>query len=686
MDKKEILKKFNDLGLHIIRLKPDDKRPAEKWGEAPKHTLKELYDYSEYGANFGAVLGDKSNGIVVIDLDQAQLYHQYFKDVDTLVVKTPKKGYHIYLQTEKDQRKIPSYLFKPIDLQANKSYVVIPPSSINGNNYEIIKDRPIKHVKDPEVFLRDRLSDIVFKKSVDCIDLAERELGKPVVDSSNYVQYLCPFHNDTDTPSLTVYEDGFKCFGCGWHGDAQSFLLKLGKQADEVFEYLDEHGVDLTDDELKLQTKRQKQLQLLTEMIKQKYPLCTDAVTSKAYVYFPPKNIWREIQSDGFFKQLVFETTGHPVLDDEVDIIVQYIFNPIREDSDWVAFDNGLVNVETGEFVDPTDEIFTTCHIKYNYNEEAYSGFFEDSLREILVDDKDGDSKLDFFYEMVGYFFTGHNGYNKMFFLTGSGANGKSTLMAIIRKIFEGYTTSQQLQELHKDFGLQPLIGKKINIVYDLSNRALTDIGTLKAITGEDEVTINIKNAPQVSMKLPTKIIATGNVLPEITEQTYAFYRRVVHLELTNTFKNPDVNIIRKLLEDKEGMEAFIFKAINSYQKVKERGWSIDESIESVTDSYKKLSDPIGWATDRLFEIGDDDDYITSDSIYSSIKKELEDNGVAIPKRSQKYFKNIKEDIGAESIRKNIEGRQVRVWVGVKYKHIPKGMAKMMGLDDYGDI
>jgi hypothetical protein len=39
----------------------------------------------------------------------------------------------------------------------------------------------------------------------------------------------------------------------------------------------------------------------------QKYPMCTDAVTSRSYVYFPPKNIWKEIKVDGFFKQLIYE-------------------------------------------------------------------------------------------------------------------------------------------------------------------------------------------------------------------------------------------------------------------------------------------------------------------------------------------------------------------------------------------
>jgi len=36
----------------------------------------------------------------------------------------------------------------------------------------------------------------------------------------------CPFHQDRN-PSLHIYQDGFKCFGCGEHGDSVDFVAKL---------------------------------------------------------------------------------------------------------------------------------------------------------------------------------------------------------------------------------------------------------------------------------------------------------------------------------------------------------------------------------------------------------------------------------------------------------------------------
>ncbi|MCE7699704.1 MAG: bifunctional DNA primase/polymerase [Methanobacterium paludis] len=176
MEREQILKKFYDLGFDIIRLKGNDKRPTETWKESRNYTFDQL---NKWKGNFGVALGSRSNNYVVVDLDQPELF-DYFQDVETLVVKTPNKGYHLYFESSIPQKKIPSFLFKPIDLQGEGSYVVVPPSEINGKSYEIIKDYPILKVKDVEKFAHDHLKEIVFKKVVDCRDLTRDFWESPV--------------------------------------------------------------------------------------------------------------------------------------------------------------------------------------------------------------------------------------------------------------------------------------------------------------------------------------------------------------------------------------------------------------------------------------------------------------------------------------------------------------------------
>ena len=37
----------------------------------------------------------------------------------------------------------------------------------------------------------------------------------------------CPFHGADKHPSMKVFKDGFKCFGCGKHGDIFSFVQEI---------------------------------------------------------------------------------------------------------------------------------------------------------------------------------------------------------------------------------------------------------------------------------------------------------------------------------------------------------------------------------------------------------------------------------------------------------------------------
>src|SRR6185437_6015632 len=56
--------------------------------------------------------------------------------------------------------------------------------------------------------------------------------------SGGQLKGLCCFHPDK-TPSLTVYDDHFHCFGCGAHGDAISFVMQAeGVEFKEAIERL----------------------------------------------------------------------------------------------------------------------------------------------------------------------------------------------------------------------------------------------------------------------------------------------------------------------------------------------------------------------------------------------------------------------------------------------------------------
>jgi DNA primase len=64
------------------------------------------------------------------------------------------------------------------------------------------------------------------KESTDCRHLIERDLGRPHGSTTGKsLQWHCPLHNETKGYSLTVWADGWKCWGkCAIEGDAIKWL------------------------------------------------------------------------------------------------------------------------------------------------------------------------------------------------------------------------------------------------------------------------------------------------------------------------------------------------------------------------------------------------------------------------------------------------------------------------------
>ena len=51
-------------------------------------------------------------------------------------------------------------------------------------------------------------------------------LGEIKNHSYGYDQYFCPFHSDGSSPSFTVYNDHFYCFGCQKKGSIIDFVME----------------------------------------------------------------------------------------------------------------------------------------------------------------------------------------------------------------------------------------------------------------------------------------------------------------------------------------------------------------------------------------------------------------------------------------------------------------------------
>ena len=148
---KDFLSQYYLWEFNIIPLRNKSKIPAVPWKEfqVRKFPEKELKKYLGETENFAVVTGAISNNLVVLDFDIPNLFENFRTEYSslvssTLVVRTGRKGYHIYFRTPEP---IHSYLGgkdRKIDIKGEGGYVVLPPAihPDTGQRYEIVNNHP----------------------------------------------------------------------------------------------------------------------------------------------------------------------------------------------------------------------------------------------------------------------------------------------------------------------------------------------------------------------------------------------------------------------------------------------------------------------------------------------------------------------------------------------------------------
>lgn len=137
---------FQRRGVSIIPIEKGGKKPLIKWLEyAEKPATKEKVEewFKDKDINIAMVCG-KVSSYTVIDLDKKDdrdllAYAKELGFPETITVKTPGGGYHLYYQYN-PYWKTGVRVFDLVDVRNDSSYVLLPPSeNEKGVKYELIK-------------------------------------------------------------------------------------------------------------------------------------------------------------------------------------------------------------------------------------------------------------------------------------------------------------------------------------------------------------------------------------------------------------------------------------------------------------------------------------------------------------------------------------------------------------------
>ena len=152
MNTKERVEKYLQWGYNVLPAKDGAKYPVKGWQkyQSERYPREEIEEWLNHGkGNWVVVCGKISGNLLVLDFDEPKIYEEFKRKIepkllDTFMVKTGKKGYHIHYRT---QEPVNSTKMGKVDILGEGKLAVLPPSihPETGQRYEVINDRePLK--------------------------------------------------------------------------------------------------------------------------------------------------------------------------------------------------------------------------------------------------------------------------------------------------------------------------------------------------------------------------------------------------------------------------------------------------------------------------------------------------------------------------------------------------------------
>ena len=199
-----------------------------------------------------------------------------------------------------------------------------------------------------------------------------------------------------------------------------------------------------------------------------------------------------------------------------------------------VNLENGLLNVKTRELLPHTPAFLSTVRVPITYDPQAKCPTIQEFLGAIL---RPEDMKV--ILEFFGYILIPDYSIPVVLILLGAGSNGKTQLERLLGEfIGEQNYVSVSLQDLENNpFAVASLPGKLLNMQGDLSSQWLSGLGMLKQLSGQDPITANRKYRDPIKFFNVARLVFASNKPPQLPEDTLAVWRRILPINLPNTFQ-----------------------------------------------------------------------------------------------------------------------------------------------------
>ena len=258
----------------------------------------------------------------------------------------------------------------------------------------------------------------------------------------------------------------------------------------------------------------------------------------------------------------------------------------------YVAVENGLLDLQAAARGDDatrelTPEDYALQRLPVGYDPDADGSEWREFVNDVVES-----GKRETLQEYVGY--TLHRGdmpFNRAVLLVGSGANGKSTFLNVVRAMLgRENTETKPVHKFDKDNHIADLYGSLANIDADLSEGSLSTqgIANFKRLVGDDRVTARHLYEDAFTFQPSVKHLYACNQVPDVgnyvDDNDQAFWRRWLIVQFPKYIPPAERDpLLEDRLTEPEALSAVLNWAIEGWARLLDQGGFTNAETPSET-------------------------------------------------------------------------------------------------------
>jgi len=340
-----------------------------------------------------------------------------------------------------------------------------------------------------------------------------------------------------------------------------------------------------------------------------------------------------------------------------LDIIAE---NQDPAPANLIALQNGVYDLDSNTIIDFSPDIIIKNRIPVTFDPDAYDKTTDQTLNKISCGDKEVRALLE---EMIGYLLFRRNELRKAFILTGSGQNGKSTLLDMIKHFLgQDNYSSLALEELGHRFKTAELFGKLANLGDDIDSEYIQSNAVFKKLVTGETVNVERKGKDPFEFNNYGKLIFSANEMPRINDRTDGLISRLIIIPFNAKFtaQDPDYDpfIKDKLLTDR-AMSYLLNLGLDGLKRVlSNKQFTMPEIVRQEMQLYESINNPVL----AFIEDGGKIENEATKDVYLKYSAWCHQNGLR-PLSQIQFSREVCRKLGMETKVIRVDGKLNRIFI-----------------------